>query len=154
MCKKCWIIVAFLLLVIAAILYKFMVQGSVVEMSDNRISIQLNESERNLVLSEMRQFLVAIQQITTAIGNEDMATIEKAALTVGMGAQQNVPISLMGKLPLPFKKLGRDTHLKFDALALDAKELGDPTHTLEQLSELMQNCVACHAIYQINSSNQ
>jgi len=51
---------------------------------------------------------------------------------------------------MEFKKLGRDTHLKFDALALDADELGDKEHTLEQLSELMKNCVACHAVYKIN----
>jgi len=38
----------------------------------------------------------------------------------------------------------------FDALALDADELGDKEHTLEQLSELMKNCVACHAVYKIN----
>ena len=153
MCKKCWIVVVFLLLIIAGILYKFMVQGSVIASSDNRLSLQLTESERNMVLSEMRQFLVVIQQISSGILNEDMESIAKNAATVGMGAQRNVPSTLMAKVPLQFKQLGRDTHLKFDALALDAKELGDPQHTLEQLSELMQNCVACHAIYQIKSSN-
>jgi len=150
MCKKCWLIVAFLLFVIIGILYKFMIQGEVVETSDNRLSLQLTDSERNLVLSEMRQFLVAVQQITTGISNDDMNTIAKNARIVGMGAQRSVPTTLMGKIPMEFKKLGRDTHLKFDALALDADELGDKEHTLEQLSELMKNCVACHAVYKIN----
>jgi hypothetical protein len=150
MCKKCWILVIFLLFTIAGILYKYVVHGSVVESSDKRLSIQLTESERNMLLTEMRQFLVVIQQISSAINKEDMESITKSALTVGMGAQRNVPSTLMAKIPLQFKKLGRDTHLKFDGLAHDAKDLGDPQHSLEQLSELMQNCVACHAIYRIN----
>ncbi len=60
---------------------------------------------------------------------------------------QGVPGTLMGKLPLEFKKLGFDTHTRFDQLALDAEQLGDPGHSLTQLAELMQNCVACHAAY-------
>ena len=36
-------------------------------------------------------------------------------------------------------------------LALDADELEDPEHSLQQLSELMQNCVACHAAYRIDA---
>ncbi|NOY15605.1 MAG: cytochrome c, partial [Gammaproteobacteria bacterium] len=55
-----------------------------------------------------------------------------------------------GKLPLAFKKLGFDTHAKFDQLAMDANDLGDRDHTLQQLSTLMENCVACHAAYRIN----
>jgi len=35
-------------------------------------------------------------------------------------------------------------------LALDAEQLGDPEQTLEQLSVLTQNCVACHAAYRID----
>jgi cytochrome c556 len=53
----------------------------------------------------------------------------------------------MGKLPLAFKQLSVDTHAKFDELALDAEQLGDPDHTLAQLNRLMQNCVSCHAAY-------
>ena len=60
-----------------------------------------------------------------------------------------MPGSLVGKLPLEFKKLGFDTHSKFTQLALDAEQLGDEQHALAQVSELMENCVACHAIYKI-----
>jgi len=135
---------------LTGVLFKFLVQGSVVESTDNRLSLQLTDSERNLVLSEMRQFLASVQLITTAIASEDMTSIVSSARRVGMGAQGDVPVSLMGKLPLEFKKLGFDTHTKFDTLALDAEQLGDPQHTLEQLSQLMQNCVGCHAAYRIN----
>jgi hypothetical protein len=58
----------------------------------------------------------------------------------------------MGKLPLAFKQLGLETHSGFDALALDAEQLGDPAHTLTQLAGLLQNCVACHAAYRITTA--
>ena len=78
-----------------------------------------------------------------------MEMISKAGRKVGTAAQQQVPGPLAAKLPLEFKKLGFDTHGKFTQLALDAEQLGDKQHTLTQLSELTQNCVACHAIYKI-----
>jgi len=150
MCKKCWLVVGLLVILLAGVLFKFIVQGSVTESSDNRLSLQLTENERNIVLSEMRQFLSSVQKITLGISNKDMKSISESARQVGMGAQQGVPGSLVGKLPLEFKKLGFDTHTRFDTLALDAEQLGDPEHTLNQLSELLQNCVGCHAAYRIN----
>jgi len=69
-------------------------------------------------------------------------------------AQSAVPGTLIGKLPIEFKKLGFDTHLKFDQLALNAEDFGDNNQVLIQLSNLMQNCVACHAAYRIDISNK
>lgn len=40
--------------------------------------------------------------------------------------------------------------MKFDQLALDAEDLEDGNHSLEQLSTLMQNCVTRHATYRID----
>ena len=153
-CKVCWSISAVLIIVVAAISYKFIVVGSVVPATDGRQAIVLDPAERDLVLAEMRMFLSSVQKITQATVQEDMDAAAKAAREVGLAAQQAVPGSLMGKLPLAFKKLGFDTHSKFDALALDAESLADPQHTLQQLSTLMNNCIACHAAYQINSTNK
>ena len=151
-CKLCWTISGVLILAIVAMGYKFMVVGSVVPATDGREAIVLEPAERDLVLDEMRMFLASVQRITQAATAEDMVAAAKAAREVGLAAQQAVPGSLMGKLPLAFKKLGFDTHSKFDSLALDAEQLGDPKHALQQLSTLMNNCVACHAAYQIQST--
>jgi hypothetical protein len=61
--------------------------------------------------------------------------------------------SLIGKLPLEFKKLGFDTHSKFDQLAMDTQDLGDGNHALTGLATLLQNCVACHAAHQIEATD-
>ncbi len=152
MCKLCWTISIVLAVITAYMGYKFVLSGEVAPSTDGRQAILLEEPERDLVLSEMRMFLSSVQKITEGVSKNDMEIVVKAAREVGLAAQQAVPGSLMGKLPLSFKKLGFDTHSKFDALALDAKDLGDPQHVLEQLSTLMNNCVACHSTYKINGA--
>lgn len=151
MCKKCWIVVGVLCVAMLGMAYKFMVQGSVTDSTDGRVAIQLNGAERDLVLGEMRMFLAAVQTITENSPKGDMEAIAAAARKVGRAAQQAVPATLVGKLPLEFKQLGFDTHAKFDQLALDAEQMGDRDTVLEQMGKMMQNCVACHATYRIDA---
>ncbi len=151
MCKACWSTVAILLVITAGVLFKFVIQGDVVKSTDGRLAIQLNVDERDLVLMEMRVFLESVQQITSGISEDDMEKVSVSARKSGRSAQMEVPGSLVGKLPLTFKKLGFDTHAKFDEMALDAEQLGDSDHTLSQLNELLKNCVACHAAYRFEA---
>lgn len=152
--KKCFGIIALLLLIIGSGVYKFIFQGSVTKSADGRIAIQLNANERDLVLEEMRAFLESVQQITKAVTENDMKIVSENARKVGKAAQTAVPGTLIGKLPIDFKTLGFDTHSKFDQLALNAEDFGDSSQVLIQLSELMQNCVGCHAAYRIDISSK
>jgi len=151
MCKLCWSISTALVVIVSLISYKFILSSEMIESTDNRQAIVLSNTDRNLVLEEMRLFLSNLQKITKGIAKDDMATVIKAAREVGLAAQPTPPKSLVAKLPLAFKKLGSDTHRKFDELAQDAEDLGDSQYALEQLSTLMNNCVACHATYKINN---
>ena len=152
MCKFCWGVVAVLVLISTGVIYKFVIQGDVMESADGRTAIQLDNNERDFVLSEMRVFLQSVQQITSGISGNDMQLVAEYARKSGRNAQLEVPGSLVGKLPLAFKKLGFDTHAKFDELALDAEQLGDRDHTLSQMSALLKNCVACHAAYRFDAT--
>ena len=145
--KISWILVAVLGLSTGIMAYKFIFSGSAEESEDGRLAIQLTVNERDLVLSEMRTFLESVQQITQGVADNDFESVAKAARVVGRAAQQGMPGTLVGKLPLEFKKMGFDTHSQFTQLALDAEQLGDSTQTMEQLGTLLQNCVACHATY-------
>ncbi len=150
MCKLCWSVAALLILALLGGAYKFMIQGSVAPSSDGRSALRLEPAERDLVLAEMRAFLTSVQQITQGVSAQDMKMIAEASRKVGTAAAHEVPASLMGKLPLEFKRLGLDTHSKFDEMALDAEQLGDPAHSLQQLSAVMNNCLACHQAYRID----
>ena len=147
MCKLCWSIVFVLSLITVGIAYKFIVQGEIKQEPDERAAILLNKSERNLVLLEMRIFLQSVQQIISGVTKDDMGQVAKAAYRSGRAAQKAVPGSLVGKLPMAFKKLGFDTHAKFDELALNAEQLGDSDHALLQLNILLENCVSCHETF-------
>ncbi len=151
MCKLSWSVSGLLFVALIVMVYKFVVVGTVAPASDGREALLLEAGERDLILSEMRVFLASVQAITDGVSNDDMDKVVEAARSVGAAAQQEVPASLMGKLPLSFKKLGFDTHRQFDMLALDAEQLGDPEYTLKQLATLMNNCVACHSIYRIDT---
>ncbi len=150
MCKICWSLSALLLLVILGGAYKFIVQGSTVTSSDGRQAILMNPAERDLVLTEMRGFLTSVQQINQGLAEQDLKLVAKAARNAGSAAVQGVPATLVAKLPLEFKTLGFDTHSKFDQLALDAEQLADASHSLKQLSTLMNNCLSCHQAFRID----
>ena len=151
MCKTCWLSVVILAVLLLGTIYKFVIEGSTRTSTDNRLAIQLTAGEKDLVLAEMRAFLASVQQITHGVSSKDMQLIATSARTVGLAAQQGMPGSLMGKLPLEFKQLGRNTHEQFDLLALAAEQLEDAEHSLSQLGALMQNCVACHAAYRLEA---
>ena len=154
------VIIALLLLVIAGGAYKFAFQGEVrnglsVDLStDGREVVNLKMGERDLVLEEMRGFLSSVQQILKGLAEDDMKRVADAARKVGRAAQAEMPATLGKKLPMEFKKLGHGTHMKFDQLAMDAEDLEDASQTLSQLATLMENCVACHAMYRFDVSGE
>ncbi len=145
-------LIVVLLLVIAAMAYKFIVVGSVEKAEDGRTAIVLPPAERSFVLAEMRGFIVGLQQMTAGLASGDMTAVGAAARQMGMSAAQGAPASLVGRLPLEFKTLGFSVHREFDTIAVDADRLRDPRHTLAQLADTLQKCVACHSTYQFKLS--
>ena len=144
---------AVLLLVISAMAYKFIFAGSVEKAADGRLAIVLEPGERAFVLAEMRSFVAGLQQVTAALANDDMKSAAAAARAMGMAAAHTAPAPMVGKLPLEFKTLGFAVHREFDTIAMDAESLGEPKHTLTQLAGTLQQCVACHATYQIKTGS-
>jgi hypothetical protein len=137
-----------LLLVIAALAWKFIVAGSTAPGADGRTTILLEPGERAFVLREMRGFVVGLQRIDDALARDDMKGVAAASGALGTPKAQDAPVALLGKLPLGFKKLAFSVHGDFDAIAADAQGGGQPKHTLEQLSATLQKCAACHEEYQ------
>ncbi len=141
-----------LLLVIIAMVYKFVVAGSTAKGEDGRIAIVFAPAERALLLREMRAFVASLQLITDALSRGDMAGVANAASSVGFAKAHDAPAAMIAKLPLEFKSLAFGTHRAFDQIAADAKANATREHTLAQLSSVLAKCVACHASYQAKSS--
>ena len=141
-------LIVLLLLVIAALAYKFIVAGSVEPGQDGRQAIVLEPGERAFVLREMRGFVAGVQQLTDALARDDLKAAAAAARGMGMAEAHGAPPALLAKLPLGFKTLAFSTHGGFAALAADADALGDPKHALGQLAGVLGQCVECHNAYQ------
>jgi len=141
-----------LLLVIAVMAYKFIVAGSTEKTEDRRVAVILEPGERALMLREMRDFVGGLQAIADALSREDMKGAANAARRMGTTRSHDVPAGMMGKLPLEFKTLALGVHRGFDSIARDAESIAMPKHTLGQLSEVLQKCVACHASYEVKEA--
>jgi len=146
--KVLWTIIILLLALSGFLINKF-VSGSVAESTDGRISVVLTKDERDLVLGEMRAFLVSVQSISQAITEKKMDKVISLAHKAGMAAEADTPGALLQKLPLGMKTLGFGTRDKFDEISASAKETNDPAVARKQLDTLMQNCIACHATYRL-----
>lgn len=142
--------IAILLLVIAAMAYKFIVAGSTQAGEDGRVAIVLAPGERAFMLQQMREFVAGLQRIEDALSRDDMPGVAKASRELGTRRAGDVPGAMMGKLPLQFKTLALDTHREFDAIAADAEANGTPKHALAQLADVLHKCVACHAAFQVS----
>lgn len=117
---------------------------------DLRSTLRLPPDERHLVLTEMRNFVIAMQAIMDGLANNEMSKISVAARTMGSAAANEIPPRVVAKLPETFKQLAGKVHTTFDAIALDAESLGDVEQTISQMAELTQHCISCHAIYQLD----
>lgn len=140
-------IIALLLLVIAGLVYKFVVAGSTQAGDDGRIAIVLEPGERALMLREMREFVAGVERLTDALARDDMRAVAAAARAVGSAKASGVPVAMLGKLPIEFKTLAFATHRGFDAIADGAEAGATPKQTLAALAALLHQCVTCHARY-------
>ncbi len=146
--KVLWTIII-LLLALSGFLVKTFISGSVAPSDDGRTNVVLTNDERNLVLDEMRAFLVSVQGVSQAITENNMDRVAEIAHKAGMAAEADTPGALLQKLPLGMKKLGFGTRDKFDEIATTAKTTKDAAVARKQLDTLMQNCIACHSIYRL-----
>ena len=135
---------------LSILLFSFMagqVQAS--QLPPQREPIYLSAAEKEAVLKEMRQFLEAVHLLLDAALKEDMVAVDKIARPLGIQSLHNTPASLKAKLPKGFTALGPKVHQQFQAIADDARDLEDPSYTLQQIKTLTGQCIACHQMYEL-----
>jgi cytochrome c556 len=115
---------------------------------DGRSVVPLTPDERDHVLGEMRDFLMALQRITDGLAREDGAAVAAAARAVGAGSPTGrMPPAIARKLPPDFRELARATHEDFDRIAAGTSPSLDRSRTLAQTAVLLQRCTTCHAAF-------
>jgi hypothetical protein len=148
MFKKKYAIIAALLLNLAPA-YADENKVSLSNQADNRISLGFTAEEKAIFYTEMQQMLSSIQGILVGIGEEDREKIIEAAKRSGNIMPRNMAESIQTKTPTEFKRLGGPTHMLFEELAIRAED-DDMISLAAFTGEIMNNCMACHAMFKVD----
>ncbi len=135
-----------------AVLLWFFLRGSTAADTDNRTAIMLHPAERALLLSEMRDLLVATQGVLAGANQRNLALIAKAARAGGMAGTAEANPALMAKLPLEFKALNMNVRHEMDQIAKAAEDGRHTGELLKMTSDTLTKCVACHAAWQFKTN--
>jgi hypothetical protein len=123
--------------------------GAVQQVSGARNAIILSQSDRALVLEEMRAMLAATQQIIDGAARDDRQQIIAAAKAAGMGSAIDLDPNFLSKLPLEFKTLGFSMHSDMDAISKAADKQVPLPEISGMLAATLNKCVACHSAWEI-----
>ncbi len=116
---------------------------------DPREAVVLSPAEAELLLTGMRTYLETIQGIVEAMAENQVARVSDIAPTSGAKLLNDVnPVTGL-KLPIGFASMSFDTHDKFDKLAEKAKRGSSRAEILNDVRDIMGNCISCHASYRL-----
>lgn len=137
-------------ILVSAVFIAQVVFGLVHADEDTRQLVELPEMMQQHMLSNMRDHLVAINEIITSLANEELAkAAEVAESRLGMSSLQSHGAGHMAKfMPEGMRQAGTNMHRAASRFAITAQE-GEVRPAYKALSELTSACVACHAGYRI-----
>jgi len=122
---------------------------------DGRKTVQLPDMMREHMLSNMRDHLLALEEITRYLANQQYdEAAEIAENRLGMSSLELHGASHLGKfMPKEMGAIGTNMHRaasRFALAARDAELEGGLGKAFSALSEVMQQCVACHSGYKVH----
>ena len=137
-------------LVITASYISLFLFGVVQANEDARLLVELPEMMQQHMMSNMRDHLVALNEILNSMANDDLdKAAEIAESRLGMSSLEAHGASHMAKfMPEGMKQAGTSMHRAASRFALRAQE-GDSMPAYRALSEVTSACVACHSGYRI-----
>ena len=117
---------------------------------DSRQLVQLPEKMQQHMMANMRDHLVAINEILINIANDELdKAAEVAEYRLGMSSLESHGASHMAKfMPEGMRQAGTTMHRAASRFALKAQE-GGALSAYNALFEVTSACVACHSGYRI-----
>jgi len=119
---------------------------------DPRTAIVVPAPQKAFILSQMRQFVGAVQRIADGLATGDKAKVVEAARSRGLGAMRAMtdkPVGLENSMPAQWKSFGHTTHQGFDEIAEAAEQNKLTAEILALLAATMKNCIACHQTFRL-----
>jgi hypothetical protein len=121
---------------------------------DTRVAVELPPPMRAHMLANMRDHLAALHEIQAALARDEAGrAAEIAERRIGMSSLDAHGAGHMAPhMPKPMQDIGTAMHRAASRFARVAEEAGvrrDLRPALQALSEVTQQCVACHAGYRL-----
>jgi hypothetical protein len=113
---------------------------------DSRRALPLPPMMANHQKQNMRDHLVAVQEIIAATVTADFAAAERAAGRIGYSEQMGQMCTHMGAAAPGFAEQALAFHRTADSIAAAARQ-HDRDGVLRALSRTLQTCTACHATW-------
>jgi hypothetical protein len=139
-------------LILVVLMFSFSVS---IAARDDREQVALPEPMREHMLSNMRDHLLALESITRnlAAGEFDKAS-ETAESRIGMSSMATHGAAHMAPfMPEGMRTIGTAMHRAASRFAIKAKDAavdGGLADAFGALSDVMQQCVACHSSYRVH----
>lgn len=113
---------------------------------DTRAPVPLLPMMANHQKQNMRDHLVAVQEIAAALAADDFGGIEKAAARIGFSEQMGQMCTHMGAGAPGFTEQALAFHHTADRIT-EAARKRDKKQVITELSATLQTCTACHAAW-------
>ena len=121
---------------------------------DARVAVELPPPMRAHMLANMRDHLAALREIQAALARDETGrAAEIAERRIGMSSLDAHGAGHMAPhMPKPMQDIGTAMHRaasRFARVAVEAGARRDLRPALQALSDVTQQCVACHAGYRL-----
>lgn len=113
---------------------------------DQRAAVPLLPHMAQHQKENMRDHLVAVQEIIAALAVDDFARIDKAAGRIGFSNQMGQMCTHMGAGAPGFTEQALNFHHTADRIG-EAARASDRARVVTELSATLQTCTACHATW-------
>jgi hypothetical protein len=113
---------------------------------DTRIAVPLLPMMANHQRQNMRDHLLAVQEIVVAAAAEDFAAVERAAGRIGYSEQMGQMCTHMGAGAPDFTVQALKFHHTADTITGAARQ-HDRVAVMQALGATLQTCTGCHATF-------
>jgi len=128
----------------------FVAQSDAVD-QDARIKVDLPDMMKEHMMGSMRDHLLAVHEIQVALAKGHFGKASDIAETrIGMSSLESHHAARMAPfMPKGMQEIGTAMHHAASRFAMTASE-GDLPRSLDALSKVTEQCVACHMTYKVN----
>jgi hypothetical protein len=116
------------------------------EQMDTRVPVPLLPTMANHQKQNMRDHLVAVQEIIVAAGSDDFARVERAASRIGFSPQMGLMCTHMGAGASGFAEQALAFHHTADSISAGARR-HDRAAVMTALGATLQACTGCHQTF-------